>query len=151
MLGTNERKACVKGAAPSTWKHWAFQAEKSDLCPLVPLILVSLFIRGDLSSHPQDQNETQMREVAESTTHVPCQAQIKCLASANSLLLLFSVPSRVAAVCMVMTGYEKCLQRLSLWEIHVTSTCRNNFNLWKRNHRQGKTVPSLSAAWTIKY
>lgn len=27
------------------------------LCPLVPLILISLFIKGDLSSHPQDWNE----------------------------------------------------------------------------------------------
>lgn len=74
---------------------------------LVPLMLVSLFIKGGLSSHPQDWNETQTREVAESTTRVPCQAQIECLASANSLLLLFSVPSRVAAVCVVLTGYEK--------------------------------------------
>jgi hypothetical protein len=68
--------------------------------------------------------KTQMREVAENTTCDACQAQIECLASTNSLLLLFSVPSRVAAVCMVLTGYEKAqsLKRLSLCEIHVTST-----------------------------
>lgn len=89
-----------------------------------------------------------MREVAESTTRMTCQAEIECLASANSLLLLFSGPSRVAAVCMVLTGYEKaqCLKRLSLCEIHVTSTCRNYFILTNRNRRQGKAMPSLSAA-----
>lgn len=89
--------------------------------------------------------KTQMRKVAENTTRDACRALIERLASANSLLLLFLVPRRVAAVGMVLTGSEKaqCLKRLSLCEIHVTSTCRNYFIQSNTSQRQGKAVHGL--------
>lgn len=57
VLGTNESKACAKRAASSTDHSKQRNLIWTLLHPLVPLTLIFLFIKGDLSSHPQDWKE----------------------------------------------------------------------------------------------
>lgn len=157
MLGTNERNACVKEAAPSTWKHRAFQAEKSDLDfavslgPTDPGFLI--YQRIWVPTH-----RTGMKHKREKWLRVPHAFPARLRSNVQPVQIPFYCSSQFPAGWQLSAWCWQVMRKPSVSKdsayVKYMSLPPAGITLFSQTEITGRErlcVPSRSAAWTIKY